>query len=111
MKKSFLLLLMMGIMFACGDDAEEMEPVVDPCDGTEYTYTSNVKSIIDSNCATANCHDGSNARPDYRTYDGIFAFRIQAATRAANGSMPPSGALPDDMVEILQCWVADGGPE
>ncbi len=69
-----------------------------------------VKTIITTNCAVSNCHDGSIS-PDLRNNQNIqsSASRIQSRTGAR--SMPPRNSgrsLTDNEIQEIACWVNDG---
>ena len=68
-----------------------------------------IKTLVQTNCATSGCHDGSQA-PDFRNDGNIVgqAGRIRARTSAR--SMPPSGngTLSNDQIANIVCWVNDG---
>lgn len=68
-----------------------------------------IRSLVQTNCATSGCHDGSQA-PDFRNDGNIVgqAARIRARTSAR--SMPPSGngTLSNDQIANIVCWVNDG---
>ncbi|MBL0314618.1 MAG: hypothetical protein IPP69_02140 [Flavobacteriales bacterium] len=44
------------------------------CTDTTYTYTGRIKAIVDQNCATADCHAGTNPSSNIglETYDQVF---------------------------------------
>lgn len=71
------------------------------------SYSSTIADIIRSNCAISGCHAGSIS-PDLRTLTNIqrSASRIKARTSAK--TMPPSGALPQQQIDAIACWVDDG---
>ncbi|NNF37009.1 MAG: hypothetical protein HKN68_23095 [Saprospiraceae bacterium] len=120
MKKFYFLLalfLLVGV-YACGDDMneeeEEMMEEEDACEGTSFTYTANVKSIVDSSCALSGCHDGGSTPPNFTTYDGIKAFATGAASRTAARNMPPAASgisLSDAEIKTIMCWAENGAPE
>lgn len=67
-----------------------------------------VKTIITTNCAVSNCHDGSIS-PDLRSDQTIQsrAGRIQSRTGAR--TMPPGGrSISDSQIQQIACWVEDG---
>lgn len=104
-------------IYACGDDSneeEEMMKETDECDGTTFTYTNDVKSIVDSNCALSGCHDGSSAQPNFTDYNGFKTFASSASARVNSRSMPPpssGGSLSDEQIATIVCWAANGAPE
>ena len=104
--------------YACSDDMqdeeEEMMEEEDNCDGTSFTYTADVKSIVDSNCTLSGCHDGGSSQPDFRSYAGIMPFASSASLRTSSRNMPPASSgrsLTEDQIRIIQCWAENGAPE
>ncbi len=110
---ALFLLLLFSILLSCGE--EEMEsPMVDECDNTNYTYTSDIKQIFDVNCATSGCHDGSNNLTDYSIYQGIFVDRFMIRNGINQGIstvLDGRADLREDEQEIILCWIRDGAPE
>ena len=72
------------------DDGDPMDDSGD-CSSMSATYSSDIKAIIDSNCATSGCHDGSTSLPQFDNYDTVFAERAGIRTRVVARTMPPSG--------------------
>ncbi len=113
----FLSCLFLVSFYACSDDMDEEEEMMEEeneCEGTSFTYTAHVKSIVDSNCALSGCHDGGSAPPNFTTYDGIKAFATGAASRTGAGNMPPVASgrtLTDAQIMIIKCWAENGAPE
>jgi hypothetical protein len=120
MKKWLFLFasLFLVSLYACSDDSneeeEEMMEEEDECEGTTFTYTNDVKSIVDSNCTLSGCHDGSTGLPDFRTFDGIKASATNAASRVNSMNMPPASSgktLTAAQISTIVCWAANGAPE
>lgn len=82
---------------------------------TEITSTvifAEIRTLVQTNCATSGCHDGTQA-PNFTNDGNIIgqAGRIRARTSAR--SMPPSGngTLSNDQIANIVCWVNDGAQE
>lgn len=71
--------------------------------------SSDIMPIISSNCAISGCHNGSQS-PNLSNAANVKsnASRIRAEVNA--GTMPPSGKLPANQINLITCWVADGAP-
>lgn len=70
---------------------------------------SQVKSIITTNCAVSNCHDGSIS-PDFRNDGNIEQRANRIKSRTSAKSMPPSSSgrsLSADEIQKIACWVDD----
>lgn len=78
------------------------------CDGSNPTYNSTIKSILDARCGSASCH------PNYTTYDGLSGilqsgdFKREVLT---NQSMPEGSSLTQEQINTIQCWADNGFPE
>jgi len=109
---TFFTLMVFG--YACTrDTAPEIT-----CEGVA-TYDLNIKMIIETNCAYAECHDGSISQGTYLNYEGLKGdldngeFEARVVTSA---SMPPSYAdgpteLTQAELDLIICWIAEGYPE
>ncbi len=115
--KNYLPLLLIFSLVVAGcskddDDPTDENTEVD-CSTITATYTNAIKSIIDSNCGTSGCHDGSNPRPIFDTYDAVFAGRTSIRSRVVAKTMPPPSkpALTQDQIDMINCWVQNGAAE
>jgi hypothetical protein len=77
---------------------------------TGITLSNHVQNIVDTNCALPACHGGTQL-PDFRQKSNILNNANNIATRTANGTMPPTGALSQEMIDTIACWVADGAQD
>jgi len=113
-----LFFFVLVCIFSCAKDS--VDPVDNSC-GTSYSYTGDVKLIIDQSCAYSGCHDGVSGAPgNYTTFDGmsnalstgVFENRVVLAQ-----NMPPDYAtdgpteLTVEELTIVTDWVNAGFPE
>src|SRR5690606_35205105 len=70
------LTLSLGNMSA-GDTQTESPPPTD----NKVTYEKDIKPLVDANCATSGCHNGSSALSDQRSFAGLKAVASGAVTR------------------------------
>lgn len=89
------------------------------CDGAA-SYESNIKAIIDTNCAYAGCHDGSLSAPGiFLDYEGLKSdiadgsFESEVVT---SRTMPPDYALgpktlTQEELDLIICWIEEDYPE
>ncbi len=79
---------------------------------TGVSLTSDIKPIIDANCATSSCHvSGGNAPFSLQTKAQIRANAAQIKSAAViNNTMPANnpGGLPLGDKNLISCWVDDG---
>lgn len=95
-------------------------PVKYDCTGVAPTYTADVKSIIDNNCATSGCHS-SSSKADGKDYSNYTAVKNGSSSNSFLGSMqhlsgyesmPKGGSkLSDAQLKTVACWVQNGTPQ
>ncbi len=90
-------------------DSEDCEITQEVSVMSGVSWENDIEAIITTNCALQNCHGGSQS-PDFREFSNVADNAARIKTRTGNGTMPPGGALPDDQVEAIACWVDDGAP-
>ncbi len=74
------------------------------------SYRNSVKSIIETNCAVSGCHAGSQS-PNFTSFTNIQANAERIKTRTTAKTMPPSGGLSDQQINLIKCWVDDGAKD
>lgn len=105
---------------------EQLEQVGTPQPGGTPTFAGDVQPIFLANCAA--CH-GSFGGWDASSYDsalnsgdhapviipgdpdGSLLIQKLRGTQTLGGSMPPSGPLSPEQIQILTDWVANGAPQ
>jgi hypothetical protein len=108
-------------VFSCGsDDGDTPDP--NTCDTEDLTYTDDIKTILNTNCALSGCHSETEAalQGSMHNYASAKAFvevgRIVGAINHEEGFSPmpyPEGSakLSDCIIDKIEAWVADGAPE
>lgn len=85
------------------------------CDGSNPTYTANIKSIIDSNCNSSGCHNTGSGNGVFTTYTGLKPNLDNGSFKKAvleDQTMPDGSAkLSRDQLNKIQCWSENGYPE
>jgi len=108
-KQMFVFALIVSIAFqsSCGTDEE---PAVFECENVEASFSADIKSIIDTNCAISTCHAGNTGQVNLTTYQNVSTRAQTIRTRVVNKSMPPPGrpALSDEQIKQISCWVEQG---
>ena len=102
--------------YACVND-KLPEPMPAECDPIPV-YDLEVKPIVESNCSTPSCHDGSgNAPRNYTTYQGMLSTLENGSISdrvLVTLDMPPSYAsfqMSAEDLEVLRCWLENGFPK
>ncbi len=114
MKKAVILSITALFMFtinACKKSASY------DCGSTTYTYSSDIKPIMDAKCATSGCHDSKTKSNgiDLSSYEAVktesanerFLGSIQQ--KAGFDKMPQGGSpLAGSDIQKIWCWVNNG---
>jgi hypothetical protein len=90
------------------------------CTGVTPTYSSDIKPILDTNCATSGCHNSGSKQAgiDLSNYPGAKNIssqdRFLGAIRHTKGFVPMpqnSSKLNVEKIELIDCWVQNGAVE
>ena len=85
------------------------------CDGSNPTYSSTIKSIIDGNCNSSGCHNTGSSNGSFTTYTGLKPYLDNGSFKREvleDQTMPEGSAkLSKDELNKLQCWSENGYPE
>jgi hypothetical protein len=76
----------------------------------EVFYANQIRPIIDANCQISGCHGSNGSIPTFATYNDVKANALGIKFRTAGATMPPTGALPDNEIELIANWVDQGAP-
>jgi hypothetical protein len=105
----------------CGGDAENDDCGI--CSGDNSScvnYSSEIQSIFNANCTS--CHGGSHSTGlDLRSYEeattgsnsGLVIIELDHSSselwkKINSGSMPPSGSLTSDQINLIETWINEG---
>jgi len=121
---NLLLIVVMGMTVSCADnelsDLLEEEIVADDDTGSDgdggvsgvVTYQNTTKALLDNACVE--CHNANQASGGVRLHNFENASAVAASGRmiarmTSTGSpMPPSGNLPDNIIQDVVDWIDDG---
>jgi hypothetical protein len=87
------------------DDKED-----DQIPSGKITY-KDVKTIIDSSCASCHRPGGTRSKSDLSTYEAFKKLGASAVTRIIAESMPPSSPLDAAKINLFREWRDSGFPE
>ena len=118
MKKNLILLVIaVVVIISCSKSTasnssnnDNNNNTVD-CTGVSKSFSADVASIIQTNCATnSGCHgSGSTNGPGpLTTYDQIFSARVAIRSAVASGTMPLGGSLSATQKNTILCWIDNG---
>ncbi len=120
MLKMCSLLMIAMLCFNCSSSDDSTAPGPDPDPDTNpnpnktTTYNADVKVIIDAQCVRCHTDPPVEGAPfPMRTYDETIVgvnrdLVLRMTTTSINNVMPPSGRLPQETIDIILDWEADG---
>ncbi len=116
MKFSLFLLFCIGLgLISCtkdvGPNPDLIKKVDSSCD--TITFTKHISSIFTNKCVV--CHQPGATSPDLSTYSliktQVDGGRIKARVFDQIPSvMPQGGALPQNELDLIKCWLDAGAP-
>lgn len=117
MKNNLLIFTAIGAvaMFSC----KAKKTAANDCGTTTVTYTAQVKTLIDVNCANS-CHSAASKADgiDLSTYEKVKSFSGEARFLGAIRHLAGYTAMPlkapkmsDADIATITCWVKNGTAE
>lgn len=116
----FILLLSAVLVSSCTNDSESDLLIVDDTEGTDnggdgengddvITFTADIQPIISSNCLGCHSSPPRNGAPfPLVTFDQVSARSGGIFNAVDAGTMPPSGRIPQALVDLIDQWIQDG---
>ncbi|HJS54579.1 MAG TPA: cytochrome c [Chitinophagaceae bacterium] len=82
------------------------------CSGPAKSFAADVNPIIQSSCASSNCHGASSsAGPGpLTTYSQIAAAKASIKDAVSSKRMPRGSSLTDAQINAIVCWIDNGAP-
>ncbi|MFZ1806441.1 MAG: hypothetical protein WAU36_04435 [Cyclobacteriaceae bacterium] len=79
---------------------------------TGVSFSAQIKPIINTKCALSGCHNGDNgASRNWTVFSNVKSNAANIKTRTGNRSMPQTGSLTQDQIDLIACWVDDGAKD
>ena len=76
---------------------------------TGTSFATDIQPIITSYCAISGCHNGDNGSSrNWTVFANVQANAQKIKTRTANRTMPLTGSLTQQQIDLIACWVDDG---
>ena len=98
-----------------GCTAEVTITLVEDSNGVNVPlYSTQIRPIIETRCATTGCHvTGGSAPNTFASHAEVKAVATAVKTRTSDRTMPPSGspALSDEEINLIAAWVDGGAPD
>lgn len=81
-----------------------------PRGDTGTLYSTQILSILQTNCTISGCHNGDNgANRNFLMFDNVKNSAANIRARTTARTMPPSGpGLSQSQIDLIACWVDDG---
>ncbi|MCB0696048.1 MAG: hypothetical protein KDC07_01705 [Chitinophagaceae bacterium] len=82
-----------------------------PVDCSTVAYSSTIKPLISSKCATSGCHSGNSSIGNFTNYDNVYAYYKSGRLKSAvvtTKSMPPNNSLSSTERKQIECWINNG---
>lgn len=117
-----VLVVALAVMSCSSGGGDDPAPVTPPTGGgggggtvTNPTYTSNIKSIIDSYCVSCHAPGGENSAVPLQTYAQVSAKSSQIKIRIEKPVgdplvMPKGGKLSQANIDLINKWITAGMP-
>ena len=111
LKTAFSFLILFSLFSCANDSQEELALQVERDENQLITYNLDVAPLLARRCFQ--CHDDptANGAPSRSAWVNFSVVRANAAAingRIANGTMPPSGGLPQAERDLIAQWIEDG---
>ncbi len=110
-----LIMLVLVITAGCKYDKEELlYPAPNPpsnCATTAASFSANIFPLMTAKCAIPGCHDNTaSGGRVFQNYSQISVAKDRINIRAViQKTMPASGTLTTEEINMLKCWIEGGG--
>lgn len=107
---SVAMLTSVLLLNSCNKDQVAL-PLVDPNCPDTISFSQQILPMTDSHCKS--CHDTGNSTgytiSDYANISANASIILNSLRGEAGIQlMPPSGALPDSLIQQFSCWISQG---
>jgi len=73
------------------------------------SFAATIQNIITTKCAISGCHNGDNGSSrNWTVFANVQNNASNIKTRTQNRSMPQTGSLTQEQIDLIACWVDDG---
>ncbi len=115
MKKPAVIATALSLLFVIA--CQKVSTTTYDCTGTAPTYTTDIKPIMDANCALSGCHNAASREAgfDLSNYNGVVSASASAAFLGAIEHLSRYDAMPrnaskldDALIKKIYCWANNG---
>lgn len=78
---------------------------------TSVSWTTDIKPLFTTYCATTGCHNGISRTTDFRKIRSAQKFAKEIKELTGNRKMPFDETLTQHQIDVIACWVDDGALE
>jgi hypothetical protein len=78
---------------------------------TGTSWTNEILPIMEKNCAISGCHNGVSRSNNFLEYASAKSHAKTIKSKTKDRSMPFDGALTQNEIDLIACWVDDGAPQ
>lgn len=76
---------------------------------SNINFDATIKPILNANCNISGCHNGDlGASRNFNVFQTVVTNAQNIKLRTQNRTMPPTGSLSQEEIDLIACWV-DGG--
>jgi hypothetical protein len=77
---------------------------------TGVSWVNEILPIMTTYCSKSGCHDGISRGNDWRIYEQVKTNAQVIKQNTQTRNMPFDQLLPQEKIDLIQCWVDDGAP-
>lgn len=79
---------------------------------TGISWSGEIKSIVDTNCAISGCHVSGGQSPNLSSFSTLKNNASAIKSRVVGRVMPPDGrTISQEQIDKIACWVDDGAKQ
>jgi hypothetical protein len=75
---------------------------------TGTSWATDVRPILEKNCAISGCHNGVSRANDFSKFASAKQYAKDIKSMTQDRTMPFEGALTQTEINLIACWVDDG---
>lgn len=75
---------------------------------TSVSWATDIKPIMERNCAISGCHNGVSRSNNFNDYASAKSQAKDIKSKTQDRSMPFDGSLTRNEIDLIACWVDDG---
>lgn len=104
--------VLMVVLFAAGcSKASTDTTTTTSVDCSTVTYSTTIKSIVNSKCTGSGCHGSGSSRGDFTVYANLYSTYKSGDLRReviTNKTMPQNSSLTSEQLRQMECWINGG---